>query len=154
MLFYSSMRGLAFIPLAVVAVASTRSPGYGPLPKPATEGALAISASTSSGAKGEIDALKQVLKLTAIAADERDSAGRPGFATDQGRLYAALGAPTKVLRYNSGSLFCPLEIWHYQAIPKLNINHSVEFLFFKDENTGKYKMYAPSLDAIQSLLRK
>ena len=95
--------------------------------------------------QAELDAIRRVLKLAEIAPTP--------FATDQGRLYLALGAPSKVMRYSSGELFRPLEVWQYRAIPKLNIRHSVEFLFFKDESTGKYKMYSPSLDAIDRLLR-
>lgn len=95
--------------------------------------------------QAELDAIRRVLKLAEIAPTP--------FATDQGRLYVALGAPSKVMRYNSGELFRPLEVWHYRAIPKLNIQHSVEFLFFQDEATGKYRMYSPSLDAIDRLLR-
>ena len=40
-----------------------------------------------------------------------------GANTDPGRVYLALGPPTKVTRLASSRILVPLQIWYYDAVP-------------------------------------
>src|ERR1035441_415181 len=42
-----------------------------------------------------------------------------GANTDPGRVYLALGPPTKITRLPSSRIFVPLEIWYYDVTPEI-----------------------------------
>lgn len=74
-----------------------------------------------------------------------------GARTDQGRVWLALGAPSRVTHVPSSRIFVPTEIWYYDIIPSV-INTEVRLLFFRENSQGFPKLYSPQTDKIRALL--
>ena len=74
-----------------------------------------------------------------------------GANTDQGRVYLAIGPPTKVGRLPSSRIFVPLEIWYYDVVPAIHLNTELRLIFFQKNLTGFPKLYSPQMDTIRAL---
>ena len=74
-----------------------------------------------------------------------------GANTDQGRVYLALGPPTKVSRLPSSRIFVPIEIWYYDTVPEIHLNTELRLIFFQKNLTGFPKLYLPQMDTIRAL---
>jgi GWxTD domain-containing protein len=74
-----------------------------------------------------------------------------GANTDPGRVYLALGPPTKVTRLPSSRIFVPLEIWYYDVVPGI-LNTELRLIFYQKNSMGLPKLYSPTTDTIRALL--
>ncbi len=77
---------------------------------------------------------------------------RPGWMTDQGRVYIVLGPPLNVEKYDAVMNVYPTEIWFYLGDPALGLPTAFHIIFFKKEGTGEYVMYVPAEHGPQSLI--
>ncbi len=79
------------------------------------------------------------------------SGGIPGWKSDRGRIYIALGPPTSVDRYGAGQTYYrdidegggttavyPMEKWYYNHVE--NIGSGIEIEFVDKTMTGEYRM--------------
>ena len=74
-----------------------------------------------------------------------------GANTDPGRVYLALGPPTKITRVPSSRIFVPVEIWYYDNVPDF-LNTELRLLFYLKGSLGLPKLYSPTVDTIRALL--
>ncbi|MBN1270923.1 MAG: GWxTD domain-containing protein [Candidatus Aminicenantes bacterium] len=76
----------------------------------------------------------------------------PGWRTDRGRIYIALGEPKQRVRYGGklGATY-PCELWYYQGNPGLGQPTFFRLLFFKRFGVGPYEIYSPISDGPRSL---
>ncbi len=87
----------------------------------------------------------------AYANERYHSGGIPGWKSDRGRIYIALGPPTSVDRYGAGQTYYrdidegggttavyPMEKWYYSHVE--NIGSGIEIEFVDKTMTGEYRM--------------
>lgn len=74
-----------------------------------------------------------------------------GANTDPGRVYLALGPPTKITRVPSSRIFVPVEIWYYDSVPDF-LNTELRLMFYLKGSLGLPKLYSPTVDTIRALL--
>jgi GWxTD domain-containing protein len=74
-----------------------------------------------------------------------------GANTDEGRVFLALGAPTRVTHLPSSRIFVPLDIWYYDIVPGV-INTEVRLMFYQPRSVGYRRLYSPTGDTIRALL--
>ena len=75
-------------------------------------------------------------------------AGRPGWMTDQGRIYMILGPPVSIERNPSSREIVPNEIWSYYGDPTKGIPTHFTLVFFRRGGSGELKLYDPVSDGI------
>lgn len=81
-------------------------------------------------------------------------AGRPGWMTDQGRIYIILGPPSSIERNPSSRDIFPNEIWSYYGDPNKGLPNHFALVFFRRGGAGELKLYSPMSDGPASLLIK
>ncbi len=74
-----------------------------------------------------------------------------GANTDPGRVYLALGPPTKITRLPSSRIFVPMEIWYYDVVPGV-LSTELRLIFYQPKSVGLPKLYSPTVDTIRALL--
>lgn len=74
----------------------------------------------------------------------RFSAGKPGWATDRGRMYLLLGPPHAVQRnpYGRSGVERPSEIWTYNNLDLPNMPASIDIQFVDFKGTGDFEIVA------------
>jgi GWxTD domain-containing protein len=77
---------------------------------------------------------------------------RPGWQTDQGRIYIILGAPVSIERFDPTSGIIPCEGWSYYGDPAKDLPAHFVILFFQRGGIGEYKIYDPAADGPAALL--
>lgn len=77
---------------------------------------------------------------------------RPGWKTDQGRIYIILGEPKNIEEYENVMNVYPTQIWFYLGDPKYGMLPAFKVIFFKKEGSGEYILYSPSFHGPQSLI--
>lgn len=77
---------------------------------------------------------------------------RPGWETDQGRIYIILGPPISIELYENVMNVYPTQIWSYLGDPKYGLPTGFNIVFFKKEGTGEYILYSPLDHGPQSLI--
>jgi len=77
---------------------------------------------------------------------------RPGWKTDQGRIYIILGEPKNIEEYENVMNVFPTQIWFYLGDPKYGTLPAFKVIFFKKEGSGEYILYSPSFHGPQSLI--
>lgn len=77
---------------------------------------------------------------------------RPGWKTDQGRIYIILGQPMSIETYENVMNVYPAQIWSYLGDPKYGLPPAFNIVFFKKHGTGEYIFYSPSDHGPQSLI--
>ncbi len=77
---------------------------------------------------------------------------RPGWMTDQGRVYIVLGPPLNIEKYEEIMNVYPTQIWFYLGDPALGLPTAFHLIFFKKEGTGEYVLYLPADHGPQSLI--
>jgi len=77
---------------------------------------------------------------------------RPGWMTDQGRVYILLGEPITQRRFPEERTTFPMEIWFYAGDIKKGLPPYFNLLFYKRGGAGEYKLYSPFADRVQSLI--
>jgi GWxTD domain-containing protein len=78
---------------------------------------------------------------------------RPGWKTDQGRIYITLGAPREVDRFEAYSNLVYCQLWTYQATPDMGLPAFFHLLFWKRHDVGEYELYSPIADGPLKLIR-
>jgi GWxTD domain-containing protein len=77
---------------------------------------------------------------------------KAGWRTDRGKFYILLGEPEQKTAYYSHQKLMPMEIWFYQADPKLGVPPFFYMIFFKRYSVGDYILYDPSLHGPEQLI--
>jgi GWxTD domain-containing protein len=78
---------------------------------------------------------------------------RPGWKTDQGRMYIILGEPRERKAYESYQYLAYCDLWFYQGEVSKGLPNFFYLLFFKQHDVGEYKLYSPTIDGPISLIR-
>jgi GWxTD domain-containing protein len=77
---------------------------------------------------------------------------KPGWKTDQGRMYIILGEPNDIERFEGKSTTYPVEIWFYQGKTELGLPPGFNLVFFRKGGIGEFKLYSPLQDGPQALM--
>jgi GWxTD domain-containing protein len=77
---------------------------------------------------------------------------KPGWKTDMGRMHILLGAPKDVRRYYDSQHLVPLEMWFYEADPRLGVPPFFYCIFFKKFGVGDYILYDPAMHGPEALI--
>jgi GWxTD domain-containing protein len=77
---------------------------------------------------------------------------RPGWMTDQGRMWIILGPPASIERNPSSRDVVPNEIWSYYGDPAKGLPTHFALVFFRRGGSGELKLYNPMSDGPASLL--
>lgn len=80
---------------------------------------------------------------------------KPGWKTDRGRIYIILGEPVDIQRfYETARHLVPSELWLYNGDTSLGLPPFFYIIFYQDESSGEYRLYSPSFDGPQRLIRR
>ncbi len=77
---------------------------------------------------------------------------RPGWKTDQGRIYITLGEPASVERYEGNTKIVPCEIWSYYGDVERGLPAHFSLVFYLRSNAGEPRLYNPAADGPAALL--
>jgi GWxTD domain-containing protein len=78
---------------------------------------------------------------------------RPGWKTDQGRIYITLGEPRQIERFEAHQNIAYCELWTYQSSPDMGLPPFFHLLFWKRHDVGEYEIYSPLADGPLKLVR-
>jgi len=77
-----------------------------------------------------------------------------GWETDRGRIYIILGEPVDTQRfYETSANMVPTELWQYYGDTSLGLPPVFNIVFYQDMSMGDYRLYSPSFDGPQRLIR-
>ncbi len=79
-------------------------------------------------------------------------APKPGWKTDQGRIYIILGEPNDIQRLEGKTQTYAAEIWFYQGKTEEGLPPGFNLVFFQQGGVGEYRLYSPTRDGPQALL--
>lgn len=79
-------------------------------------------------------------------------AGRPGWMTDQGKIYMILGKPNSIQRLEETFGLYPVQIWFYYGDASLGLPTYFNIVFYKPFGAGEWKLYSPVSDGPAALL--
>ena len=79
---------------------------------------------------------------------------RPGWMTDQGRIYMILGKPNSIERYDDKAGLYPVQVWYFYGDASLGLPTYFNVVFYKRFGAGEWKLYNPALDGPAELLIK
>ncbi|HJS74973.1 MAG TPA: GWxTD domain-containing protein, partial [Vicinamibacteria bacterium] len=71
------------------------------------------------------------------------SSARPGWMTDQGRMYIILGEPASIERFRGYNEVVSSELWFYQSDPSQGLPPFFYLVFFRPHNAGDFQLYSP-----------
>ncbi len=77
---------------------------------------------------------------------------RPGWKTDQGRIYIIIGEPNDIQRLEGKTQTYAAEIWFYQGKTEEGLPPGFNLVFFQEGGVGEYRLYSPTRDGPQKLL--
>ncbi len=77
---------------------------------------------------------------------------KPGWKTDQGRIYIILGEPRDIERLTGEAQIYNAEIWFYQGLTKYGLPPGFNLVFYQRGGTGEYVLYSPLNDGPQALM--
>jgi GWxTD domain-containing protein len=77
---------------------------------------------------------------------------RPGWMTDQGRIYIILGPPQNIEEYDTVQNVFPAKVWFYLGDPAYGLPTGFHIIFFRKNGMGEYVIYSPVDDGPESLL--
>jgi GWxTD domain-containing protein len=77
---------------------------------------------------------------------------RPGWMTDQGRIYMILGKPNSQERFDEKAGLYPVQVWYFYGDSSLGLPTYFNIVFYKRFGAGEWKLYNPALDGPGSLL--
>jgi len=77
---------------------------------------------------------------------------RPGWMTDQGRIYIILGPPRNSEDFDTINGVYPVKIWYYDGDPAYGLPTGFNIIFFKKHGMGDYVLYSPVDDGPESLI--
>jgi GWxTD domain-containing protein len=79
---------------------------------------------------------------------------KPGWRTDQGRVYIILGEPRQVERFVGEIEIYNSEIWSYSGLAKYGLPPLFNLVFFQKQGSGEYVLYSPTSDGPQALMTR
>lgn len=79
-------------------------------------------------------------------------AARPGWMTDQGKIYMILGKPNSQERFDEKPGLYPVQVWYYYGDPALGLPTYFNIVFYKRHGAGEWKLYNPAQDGPAELL--
>jgi GWxTD domain-containing protein len=85
-------------------------------------------------------------------ANQKFSESREGWRTDRGRMYIVLGPPNDIMSYPSSQELYPLEIWFYERLDLPKFPPSLQFMFFRRNGVGEYRLFSPAFDGFRELM--
>jgi GWxTD domain-containing protein len=77
---------------------------------------------------------------------------RPGWMTDQGRIYMILGKPNSQERFDEKPGLYPVQVWYYYGDTALGLPTYFNIVFYKRHGAGEWKLYSPAQDGPAELL--
>jgi GWxTD domain-containing protein len=77
---------------------------------------------------------------------------RPGWMTDQGRIYMILGKPTSQERFDEKPGLYPVQVWYYYGDVSLGLPTYFNIVFYQRFGAGEWKIYNPANDGPGALL--
>ncbi|HUU06711.1 MAG TPA: GWxTD domain-containing protein [Patescibacteria group bacterium] len=77
---------------------------------------------------------------------------RPGWMTDQGRIYMILGEPNSTESFDNVSEIYPAQVWYYYGDQKLGLPVYFNITFYKPYGTGEWVILDPGADGPAALL--
>lgn len=77
---------------------------------------------------------------------------KPGWKTDQGRIYIILGEPRDIERLTGETQIYNAEIWFYQGLTKYGLPPGFNLVFYQRGGMGEYVLYSPLNDGPQALM--
>jgi GWxTD domain-containing protein len=77
---------------------------------------------------------------------------RPGWMTDQGKIYMILGKPNSQERFDEKPGLYPVQVWYYYGDPALGLPTYFNIVFYKRHGAGEWKLYNPAQDGPSELL--
>jgi GWxTD domain-containing protein len=80
------------------------------------------------------------------------ASARPGWMTDQGRIYIILGEPASIERFRGYNEVVSSELWFYQSAPDQGLPPFFHLIFFRPYNTGDFQLYSPLSHGPMALL--
>lgn len=78
--------------------------------------------------------------------------GKPGWKTDQGRIYIILGPPNNIEKYEDLNGVYPTQVWFYYGDTRYGLPAAFNIIFYKKGGGGEYVLYSPSDDGPQALV--
>ncbi len=78
---------------------------------------------------------------------------RQGWMTDRGRLYILLGEPRFRSQYPEDMLIYPTDLWHYIGVNSYGLPPSFYLIFFRPYGVGEMRLYRPTSDGVEKLVR-
>ena len=82
----------------------------------------------------------------------RRGATRPGWMTDQGRIYMILGKPSSEEHFENKMDLYPVQVWYYFGDASLGLPTYFNIVFYKKLGIGEWKLYNPAIDGPGELL--
>ncbi|MBN2345331.1 MAG: GWxTD domain-containing protein [Candidatus Aminicenantes bacterium] len=79
-------------------------------------------------------------------------AARPGWMTDQGKIYMILGKPNSQERFDEKPGIYPVQVWYYYGDASLGLPTYFNVVFYKPFGAGEWKLYSPVQDGPAALL--
>jgi len=79
---------------------------------------------------------------------------KPGWKTDQGRVYIILGEPRQIERFTGEIEIYNSEIWSYSGLAKYGLPPLFNLVFFQKQGSGEYVLYSPTNDGPQALMTR
>ena len=77
---------------------------------------------------------------------------RPGWMTDQGKIYMILGKPNSQERFDEKPGLYPVQVWYYYGDASLGLPTYFNIVFYKRFGAGEWKLYNPAQDGPAALL--
>jgi len=77
---------------------------------------------------------------------------KPGWKTEQGRIYIILGEPIYRDQFHNSQYIYPTELWFYQGSVSQGLEPFFYIVFFKRWGRGDFILYSPQSDGPHSLM--
>jgi GWxTD domain-containing protein len=75
-----------------------------------------------------------------------------GTRSDRGRIYMILGEPKERNSYTGGTQVVDSEVWVYYGEGRYGLPPVMNLLFYKRENSGRYRLFYPGMDTALDIL--
>ncbi len=75
-----------------------------------------------------------------------------GTRSDRGRIYMILGEPKERNSYTGGTQVVDSELWVYYGEGRHGLPPVINLLFYKRENSGRYRLFYPGMDTAMDIL--
>ena len=77
---------------------------------------------------------------------------KPGWMTDMGRVYMALGKPLSISRFDNVQTLYPAQVWNYLGDKALGQPTAFNMTFYQPHGMTEWKLYNPAVDGPYSFI--